>query len=82
MSFRLGRIVYAMSAPADGAADVAQRWAPRLGHPDAAGPYSLPVVAGGLRADEARALVVAWLSARAEGGEAEFARQTLRSANE
>ena len=36
MSFRLGRIVYAMSAPADGAADVAQRWAPRLGHPDAA----------------------------------------------
>jgi tRNA(adenine34) deaminase len=33
MSFCVGRIVYALAAPADGAADVAAQWKPQQGHP-------------------------------------------------
>jgi tRNA(adenine34) deaminase len=78
MSFFLGRIVYAMSSPADGAANVADAWRPALGHPAGGGAYSVPVVEGGLCAAEARALVAAWLESGATGPEADFARQLLR----
>ena len=47
MSFGVGRIVYALAAPADGAADVADRWSPRDGHPANGIPYSLPIVEQG-----------------------------------
>lgn len=77
MSFGLSRIVYAMAAPADGAADVAARWTPQLGHPAGGVPYSLPAVEGGVREAEARSLVEQWLATGVTGGEAEFARQTL-----
>jgi tRNA(adenine34) deaminase len=77
MSFLLGRIVYAMAAPADGAANVAERWRPELGHPSGDGPYSLPVIEGGVGEAEARALVVAWLESGVTGAEANFARGTL-----
>lgn len=77
MSFFLGRIVYAMPAPADGATNVAELWRPLLGHPAREGPYSLPAIAGGVCEAEARALVVAWLEGGVTGAEADFARRTL-----
>ena len=77
MSFFLGRIVYAMPAPADGAADVATAWRPRLGHPTGSGSYSVPGVVGGVCETEARALVVGWLETGVTGAEADFARLTL-----
>ncbi len=77
MSFFLGRVVYAMAAPADGAADVATSWRPRLGHPTGSGSYSLPDIVGGVREAEARALIVNWLETGVSGGEADFARLTL-----
>jgi tRNA(adenine34) deaminase len=77
MSFGLGRIMYALSAPADGAADVATRWAPRHGHPPAGIPYSIPEVDGGLKADVARSLIERWLATGVAGGEADFAQRTL-----
>jgi tRNA(adenine34) deaminase len=77
MSFFLGRLVYAMAAPADGAAAVPTEWRPRLGHPTGSGSYSLPDVVGGVCETEARALVVGWLETGVTGAEAEFARVTL-----
>ena len=76
-SFFLGRVVYALPAPADGAAGALAQWQPLLGHPDDRGAYSRPEIEAGLCEDEARALVAAWLDAGATGGEAEFARRTL-----
>lgn len=77
MSFGVGRIVYAMAAPADGAADVATQWKPQHGHPANGIPYSLPVIERGVGEDDARALIEAWLSTGVVGGEADFARRTL-----
>jgi tRNA(adenine34) deaminase len=77
MSFGVGRILYALPAPADGAADVASRWAPRQGHPPSGIPYSIPEVAGGLKEHEARSLVEQWLATGVSGAEADFARRTL-----
>jgi tRNA(adenine34) deaminase len=79
MSFFLGRIVYAMPARADGAANVAEVWAPAAGHPKVGGAYAVPVVEGGLLEAEARELVVQWLEGGATGPEAEFAHQLLAS---
>jgi tRNA(adenine34) deaminase len=73
MSFFLQRIVFALASPADGAAAVAEQWTPPRGHPPPrSGPYSLPAVEGGLFAEEAKSLVLAWLE-DARGPEAEFA---------
>ena len=47
MSFFLGRVVYALAAPADGAANVAEQWRPAQGHPTGPGPYALPKIEGG-----------------------------------
>jgi tRNA(adenine34) deaminase len=77
MSFFLGRVVYAMEARADGAANVAEVWAPAAGHPTRGGAYAVPVVEGGLFEAEARKLLVEWVEAGATGQEAEFARQLL-----
>jgi len=77
MSFFLGRIVYAMAAPADGATNVTGHWRPTLGHPTDGGPYALPEIEGGVREAEARALVLSWLETGVTGPEADFARRTL-----
>jgi tRNA(adenine34) deaminase len=77
MSFFLGRIVYALAAPADGAANVAEQWCPAQGHPAAVGPYSLPKIEGGLGEVEAKALVSSWLKTGVTGAEADFAQRTL-----
>jgi hypothetical protein len=74
MAFFLGRIVYALRSPADGAATVADSWTPALGHPVRGGAYALPEIEGGLCEAEARALVLAWLERGATGPEAAFAR--------
>jgi tRNA(adenine34) deaminase len=77
MSFFLGRIVYALPAPTDGASRVAEVWAPATGHPRAGGAYAVPIVEGGLGEAKARELVGTWLEAGAKGPEADFARQLL-----
>jgi tRNA(adenine34) deaminase len=77
MSFFLGRIVYAMAAPADGATNVAGQWRPILGHPTGGGPYALPEIQGGVCEAEARSLVLEWLETGVTGPEADFARRTL-----
>ena len=76
-SFFLGRIVFAMPAPVDGAASVFDDWQPVLGHPEGGGPYSRPEIEAGLGEVEARALVTLWLETGVTGGESEFARRTL-----
>ena len=77
MSFFLGRIVYAMPAPADGASNVYEQWNPAYGHPEGQGAYACPTIDGGVCAADARALVVSWLGSGAGGVEADFARRTL-----
>lgn len=79
MSFFLGRIVFAAPAPADGAADIARVWRPRLGHPQRSGSYALPAIQGGLMESQSRELIARWLAAGADGPEADFARLTLGS---
>ena len=77
MSFFLGRIVYALPGPADGATSVFDRWRPVLGHPKGRGPYSLPKIEGGVGEADARGLVTSWLGSGVAGAEADFARRTL-----
>jgi tRNA(adenine34) deaminase len=77
MSFFVGRIVFAMAAPADGAANVIERWQPVLGHPTGVGAYSLPKIEGGVEEAASRSLVTAWLDSGVTGAEADFARRTL-----
>ena len=50
MSFLLGRIVFALEAPSDGAANLPEAWRPVNGHP-APGepPYAIPEVVGGVK---------------------------------
>jgi tRNA(adenine34) deaminase len=77
MSFFLGRIVFALPAPADGAANVAAVWAPLLGHPRRQGAYGLPTIEGGLYEAGSRRLISEWLESGPTGPEAGFARQLL-----
>jgi len=77
MSFFLGRLVYALPAPADGASSVSEQWRPALGHPTTGGAYALPMVEKGVGEAEARALIASWLDTGVSGGEADFARRTL-----
>jgi tRNA(adenine34) deaminase len=54
MSFRVGRVVYALEAPLDGASDVTRVWQPPLGHPPQGFQvYAIPDVIGGVCRDEA-----------------------------
>jgi tRNA(adenine34) deaminase len=80
MSFGVGRVVYAMAAPVDGAADVAAQWKPQQGHPANGIPYSLPVIDGGVGEHDARLLIEKWLDTGVAGAEAEFAQRTLATA--
>ena len=80
MSFGVGRIVYALAAPTDGAADIAAQWKPQQGHPANGIPYSLPVIDRGVGEADARSLIEKWLDTGVTGAEAEFARRTLATA--
>lgn len=80
MSFFVGRVVYALSAPADGATDVHRAWRPKRGHPSGGGSYAVPTIVGGVLEHESRHLVERWLGAGATGPEADFARLTLTGA--
>jgi tRNA(adenine34) deaminase len=77
MSFFVNRIVYALSAPADGATDVHRAWTPKLGHPSGGGSYAIPTIVGGVLGHESRQLIERWLGDGADGPEAAFARLTL-----
>ncbi len=61
MSFLVGRVVYALEAPADGAGEIAGVWQPDLGHPPAGYPiYAVPEVVGGVCREESLALAIAF----------------------
>jgi tRNA(Arg) A34 adenosine deaminase TadA len=61
MSFLVGKVVYALEAPPDGAAEIAETWQPDLGHPPPGyRVYAVPEVVGGVCRDEALALTVAF----------------------
>jgi tRNA(adenine34) deaminase len=73
-TFFLGRLVYALGSPTDGATRVTVEWAPPAGHPrEGPRPYGLPDVAGGICTDEARGLVREYLASGISGPQAEFA---------
>lgn len=57
MAFMVGRVVFALEAPSDGASRVADAWQPTLGHPAAGFPYAIPEVIGGVGREEALELM-------------------------
>jgi tRNA(adenine34) deaminase len=66
MSFRLGRVVYALEAPADGAGSVAEAWRPAAGQPPPSFPfYATPLVVGGVCRERSLRLVEAWVERNA-----------------
>jgi tRNA(adenine34) deaminase len=77
MSFGVGRIVFALEAPFDGASSVTTKWQPRLGFPPPGYQiFSNPEVVGGVRRDASLGLMqtyvdrhpeVAWLEAMLPG---------------
>lgn len=57
MSVLLGRIVFALEAPSDGATNLPEAWQPANGHPPPGEPpYSIPAVVGGVRREASLAL--------------------------
>jgi tRNA(adenine34) deaminase len=69
MSFGVGRVVYALEAPADGASEIAAVWQPDLGHPPAGYPiYAVPEVVGGVCREESLALATAFADEHPELG--------------
>jgi tRNA(adenine34) deaminase len=77
MSFFVGRVVYALRSPTDGASRVAGTWAPAAGHPTA-GAYRIPEITRGVCAEEARALVQEYLAGGAQGPQVRFAATLVR----
>jgi tRNA(adenine34) deaminase len=61
MSFMVGRVVYALEAPSDGASGVADAWQPALGHPAEDWPYRIPEVVAGVGRERSLALVQAYV---------------------
>jgi tRNA(adenine34) deaminase len=62
MSFFLGRVVFALDAPSDGAANLPKLWRPANGHPaPAEAPYAIPQIVGGVRSGESLALIERFL---------------------
>ena len=62
MSFLLGRLVFAASAPVDGGTNLPEMWSPPQGHHPVGGvPYSLPQVVGGVGRAESIALLSEWI---------------------
>jgi tRNA(adenine34) deaminase len=75
MSFLLGRVVFALESPSDGASDLPMQWQPADGHP-AAGepPYAVPEVVAGVSRNESAVLVARFLTERAASPFASWAR--------
>jgi tRNA(adenine34) deaminase len=81
MSFLLGRVVFALESPSDGAANLPTLWRPADGHPrPGAPPYAIPEVVGGVGRAKSLALVERFLQEHAEAPIATWARTLLRSA--
>ena len=57
MSFMVGRVVFALEAPSDGATGVADAWQPALGHPTEGWPYAVPEIVRGVGRELSLALV-------------------------
>lgn len=70
MSFFLGRVVYALHAPLDGASHVGTEWTPGTGS------YRVPDVVGGICRDEAEALLHEYLATGPVGPVAAWAART------
>ena len=79
MSFLLGRLVFALESPSDGASNLPAQWQPASGHP-AAGepPYAVPEVVAGVSRHASAALVDRFLTECAASPFAPWA-QTLVS---
>jgi tRNA(adenine34) deaminase len=77
MSFLVGRVVFALEAPLDGASDVAEIWQPRLGHPRDGFPYAVPEISGGVGRGASLALLQEFVSRNPDVG---WARALVRAA--
>ena len=79
MSFLLGRVVFALESPTDGAASLPELWKPAAGHP-ARGepPYAVPAIVGGVKRAQSLELVQAYLSRKPQDG-ADWARTLIPS---
>jgi tRNA(adenine34) deaminase len=62
MSFLVGRVVFALEAPLDGASNVAEIWQPQLGHPRDGFPYAVPELSGGVGRGDSLALLGEYVS--------------------
>jgi tRNA(adenine34) deaminase len=79
-SMFVGRVVYALDSPLDGAARVFAEWAPAAGHPfDRPASYRVPEIVGGVGATEARALLEEYVAQEPRTPAAEWARLLLAS---
>lgn len=72
MSFFLGRIVYALPSPTDGAASLAHEWQPRRESSSGA-PFGRPVVEGGMLQEASRRLMRRYVAAASDGPVARWA---------
>jgi tRNA(adenine34) deaminase len=80
MSFLLGRVVFALESPSDGAANLPALWRPADGHPaPGAPPYAIPDVVGGVGRAKSLALVERFLHEHAGAPIATWARTLLRT---
>jgi tRNA(adenine34) deaminase len=61
MTFILGRVVYALEAAVDGAANLPDAWSPPEGHPENAMPYGIPAIVAGIKREESSSLIAAWV---------------------
>jgi tRNA(adenine34) deaminase len=74
MTFLVGRVVFALESPSDGASSVAAAWEPALGHPANGVPYRVPETLAGVGRAESLALVRAYLEREGDSPFAEWAR--------
>jgi tRNA(adenine34) deaminase len=80
MSFLLGRIVFALESPSDGAANLPELWRPADGHPAAdAPPYAIPEVIGGVGRADSLALIERFVVTNGDSPFAPWVRTLLAS---
>jgi tRNA(adenine34) deaminase len=74
MTFLVGRVVFALESPTDGASAVAAAWEPALGHPANGVPYRVPEIAAGVGREQSLALVRTYLEQAGGSPFADWAR--------